>query len=79
MVGCLFALPGGSGIRMTLDHVPSAEMPEEIAPPRDQIEETILGFEDVAMGLNPIVGALLYQFVFRPLRRRREEKKKVQA
>ncbi|KKN41550.1 hypothetical protein LCGC14_0722060 [marine sediment metagenome] len=61
---------------MTLNHVSKAEMPEEVAPIRDQVEETVLDLEGVVMGLlSPVAGALLYQYGFRPLRRRREQKK----
>ncbi len=74
--GCLLALPGGGGLRLSMDHVPEAEMPDVIPPLSDQAEDTVLSLGELAAtGLSPLAGALLYQFGLRPLRRRQEARK----
>lgn len=75
LTGCLITLPDGSGIRMTVDAVSVGEMPDKVPGHREQIEETVLSLGEIAVtGLSPVAGALLYQFLLRPLRRRREER-----
>lgn len=74
--GCLLALPGGSGIRLALDHVPADKMPAHVPPLNEQVEDTVLSLGELAAtGLSPLAGALLYQFGLRPLRRRQEARK----
>ena len=76
LTGCLIAIPGGGGIRLSAGLVPATEMPAVVPPLNEQAEDTVLSLGELAAtGLSPLAGALLYQFGLRPLRRRQEARK----
>ena len=69
--GCLVPLPGGSGLRLSSELVSADNMPKTVAPLVEQAKESALTMGEVVAGtVDPILGALLYQFILRPLRRR---------
>lgn len=76
LVGCLVPMPNGSAIRISASLVPQSELMTPIPALEDQSLDAALTFGEMAStAINPILGALLYQFVLRPLRLKRRRRK----
>jgi len=69
--GCLIPLSDGSGIKIGATPIPASEMPADVPPLDEQAVDSALDLGELASSaMDPILGALLYQFVLRPLRRK---------
>lgn len=65
--GCTVGLPDGSAIDIT--YIPPSEEVMDKTKPRINLTTALAG-----LGASPVAGALLYQYVLRPMRKRREKK-----